>query len=376
MTRRRRGARDDAHLAIDARMIRHSGIGTYLRNLIPRIAAGRPSWRLTLLGSTEVITSAIGPLPPNVSTRACRSAIYTIREQLEIPAAIPRDADVFWAPHYNAPLLSRLPLVVTIHDVAHLQKTFVPGALKHAYAKTMLTRVTGRAEQIICDSEFTRSEIARLLPPTRATPRVIHIGVGEEWSMSPPPERVHDRPYLLFVGNVKPNKNLAALLRAFAIVSGSIPHDLVVVGKHDGLIGADAEAPELARAAGLRVQFKGEVSDRELRGYVAHAEALVFPSLYEGFGLPPLEAMAAGCPCIASTAASIPEVCGDGALYFDPRDANQIADRIRAVCDDAALRADLIARGRARAAQFTWERTTAATLDVLGAALDGSRPEV
>jgi glycosyltransferase involved in cell wall biosynthesis len=359
------------HIAIDARMIRHSGIGTYLRNLIPRIAGARPTWRFTLLGDPTLIAKDLHATPARIAVVPCVSRIYTIAEQFELARKIPSDATIAWAPHYNAPVFTRKPLVVTIHDVGHLIPSIAPGMLRQTYARTLMTRATQRAAQVICDSTFTKSEIERRLPALKRPARVVHIGVAPEWREPAPPASPHRRPYLLFVGNVKPNKNLPALMRAFASIASRIEHDLVIVGRRDGLR-ADQAALELARHLGDRIHVTGEVSDDALRAYVSHASLFVFPSLYEGFGLPPLEAMAAGTPCLVSTAASIPEVCGDAAAYFDPTNETELAGRIRELLSDDQGRARLAQLGRARAATFTWERAAEETARAMEGALDAS----
>jgi glycosyltransferase involved in cell wall biosynthesis len=144
---------------------------------------------------------------------------------------------------------------------------------------------------------------------------------------------------------------------------------LVVIGEHDRQRTIDDEALRSAAHLGDRVKIQGIVDDATLKQYVACAAALVFPSLYEGFGLPPLEAMAAGCPCIVSTAASLPEVCGDAVLYCDPRDPGSIAQQIMRLVREPALSAQLREAGRARAAEFTWERAALNTADALERAL-------
>jgi glycosyltransferase involved in cell wall biosynthesis len=154
-------------------------------------------------------------------------------------------------------------------------------------------------------------------------------------------------------------------------VMESLPHDLVIVGRHEGMIGPDASVLERGRRSPDRVHFTGDVSDAELHDYVRGAAALVFPSRYEGFGLPPLEAMAAGCPCIVSSAASLPEVCGNAPLYFDPESAEQLAARLVELVSDESLRNALIVRGRAHAATYDWNRCAHSTIKSFDAALDG-----
>jgi glycosyltransferase involved in cell wall biosynthesis len=194
---------------------------------------------------------------------------------------------------------------------------------------------------------------------------VVHNGVDQEWFNLAPSPRPHPKPYLLYVGNVKPHKNLGRLLEAFGQLASQTPCDLLLIGKNEGFLTGDSTVQAAADRLAPRVQLLGAVSQELLKRYVAHAEALVLPSLYEGFGLPPLEAMACGRPTIVSRAASLPEVCGDAAMYFDPLDPASIAEAILRVLNEPELRETLRSRGLERARRFTWERSGRATLAVL-----------
>jgi glycosyltransferase involved in cell wall biosynthesis len=359
-----------ARVAIDVRILEHAGIGTYIRNLVPRVIAARPDWHFTLLASRPVPAEWRGP---NVSVVSCTSRIYTAREQLELPLKTRGQLDLFWSPHYNIPLLISAPLVVTVHDVCHLAlPELFDGVLKQWYARSLFAAVRKRADEIIFDSEFSRAEFTRFVgTPRRST--TIHLGVAESWSVAnggPPP---HAKPYVLFIGSARPHKNLATLLRAFALVAASIPHDLVIVGGLSNQRTADSSIHALIAQLGTRVRVLEDIDDAALVGVVAHTDALVMPSLYEGFGLPALEAMAAGCPCLVSSAASLPEVCGDAAVFFDPRDPADIARQLTRVLGDTAMRANLAAAGRARAAEFRWESTAERTVAVLDRTLGVGR---
>jgi glycosyltransferase involved in cell wall biosynthesis len=354
-------------------MLNHAGVGTYLRNLLPRVAARLDGWRFTVL----VPQSEADGLIPGAGVVRCASDIYTIAEQVELPRAIPRGADLLWSPHYNIPLWARVPVVATVHDVTHLARNDRGGPVglaQRLYARALLSRVRRQARAVMFVSEFSHGEFARYIGEPRRSV-VVHNGVDERWrsvTRAAAP-RMHDNPYLLFVGSVKPHKNIGGLLRAFAQLSARVPHDLLIVGGHSGMRTIDADALALARsdAHRERVHLVGSVGAEALRGYVAHADALVFPSLYEGFGLPPLEAMAAGCPCAVSNIPVVKEVCGEAAAYFDPTNASDMADTIELVLSDASVRATLVAAGRERAAQFTWDHSAELTARTLREAVQG-----
>ena len=357
-------------------MATDGGIGTYLQGVIPLMATSRPQWTFTLLGDRSEMRALGWEALENARLLDCHAPIFSMKEQIEVPLRCPRDADLFWSPYYNIPLfLSGRPLVVTIHDVCHIAlPELMGGPARRAYAKWLLGEAHRRARRVLFDSEFTRREAGRLLGNHATKTTVVHLAVDDDWSRARDefPRPPIPQPYFVYVGNLKRHKNIPLLLRAFARIRDRIPHRLVLIGRRHGLRADPAIPVELSRL-GDRVIVAGEVTRASVRQYVAHAEALVTTSLYEGFGLPPLEAMAAGCPCIVSSAGSLPEVCGDAALYCDPHDESSVADRLLEVAQDSALRAGLIARGRARAAQFNWNRSVAATVEALEGALGERR---
>jgi glycosyltransferase involved in cell wall biosynthesis len=362
-------------VAMDARMIRSSGIGTYIRGLLPGLVRARPDWQFTALGSRRDFDDLGWGTLANLRMVEMTSPIYTVRQQFEL-ARRSGVNDLFWSPHYDAALMASGQLVVTIHDMFHLAEPHARGAralARRAYARAMYEAVRRRAAGIMYDSHFTFSEMERLVGRPRGRAIVVPVGIDAGWAQAEQLEAPHPRRYLLFVGNVKPHKNLRVLIDALSLIGADLPHDLVVIGRREGMLTVDADIAAHAASLGSRVHFVGEVPTDLLRAYVRHADTLVFPSLYEGFGLPPLEAMMAGCPCIVSRAASLPEVCGDAPLYFDPRDAGELAGQIRRVVTDAALAESLRTRGRARAAEYGWDRSVNAALGLFEEVLSNRR---
>jgi glycosyltransferase involved in cell wall biosynthesis len=349
----------EARVGIDVRMVGSPGVGTYLRHLVPLIVAARPTWRFTLFGETQTIGQLGWLEHDNVAARELAAPIYSVSEQIALLRAGNRGFDAFWSPHYNVPIVAPAPLLVTVHDVIHLARPeFTRQFAKHAYARMMFERVRRRAAAIVTVSEFTKQEFLRLVGESRAPMTVARNGVDRTWFVKRPVEPAwQGRPYLLSVGSMKPHKNLPALINAFASIRHLVPHELLLVGRWKDMRTLDSRVPAVAAEVGDRVRHLGEVSEPELRALVAGAAVFVHPSLYEGFGLPPLEAMAAGVPCIVARAASMPEVCGDAAVYCDPRDPGDIARRLYEVLTDDALRADLSQRGPQRAKDFDWRRS-------------------
>jgi glycosyltransferase involved in cell wall biosynthesis len=262
-------------------------------------------------------------------------------------------------------------MVLTIHDIAPIALPQILGnALKRGYARLLIQRAVQQATAILCVSNFTLAELTRLgVPAEKLT--VTHPGLDSAWPLSAPPHREPDgAPYLLFVGNIKPNKNLGLLLRAFASIQHRVPFRLVLAGRIKGLGTADSAVLQQAASLGDRARFTGEIDDATLQSLYAGAAALVLPSLYEGFGLPLLEAMQLGCPVLASSAASLPEVGGDAALYFDPHSVSDLAACLLQVSDSAAMDS-LRARGRLRVTHFSFARCAQQTAAVINRLLEG-----
>lgn len=353
-------------ITIDARWLDTSGMGTYLRNILPGVVAAFPEKEFCLLGDKTALSTLDVANRSNVRLVVAKASMYSLAEQLELARKIPKETRLFWATHYNIPLLYRGKMLVTVYDLFHLAMPDLVGGLhKRLYAKIMFGALRRRAAAVITISRFSKNELIRFTGESAQPIYPIHLGVADAWFHIPPSARSYPNKYILYVGNVKPHKNLSALVKAFGSICDKIPHDLVIVGKKEGFITGDEVVAKEAERLGGRVQFTGYVGDEKLRQYFAHAEALVFPSLYEGFGLPPLEAMAAGCPVLVSTAASLPEICGDAAVYCDPYRPEDIASKLLGLLMDGELREELRRKGYERARTFTWDRCVSQTCDVI-----------
>ncbi|MGD0124548.1 MAG: glycosyltransferase family 1 protein [Terriglobia bacterium] len=349
-------------IAIDARMLEHSGIGTYLRNLLAQLAALENEYVFEVICQRREVLDGLAPA--RFRFVPASSPIYSLSEQWEI-ARLARHAQLLHSPHYNAPLPYRGKLVVTIHDLIHLtDSTFRRTLAARFYARPMFHLVARRADCIIANSEFTKQQIVEHLAVSPSKVSVAYLGVSEHF-------RPHDRneaflraasllgvsrPYILFVGNLKPHKNLKTLLRAFAQICAHSDFDLQLVILGDdrkwkpGLVG---ESTSLGLAE--RVIFASHVPYQDLPWVYAAAETLVMPSLIEGFGLPVLEAMACGTPVVCSRAASLPEVAGDAAEYCEPASVDDLAMAIERVLRSSQFQATLRSKGLERAKLFSWE---------------------
>ena len=334
-------------------MLCASGIGKVIENIVSRMIDNKPEWHFVLLGKMADFAKFPFTKKANVELIPCNASIYSIREQFEVPWKLPKDLDVLWCPHYNVPVFYRGRMVVTIHDLAHLALPEInKGFLKQAYAKIMFRAATKKADQIACVSKFTISELKKYVPSVDEKKiHLVYNGVDEKWFSIKKGKPVHDKPYFIFVGNVKPHKNLRRLIEAYKLASPHIKQDLILVGKKEGFINGEDSISELLKGFEERIIFTGYISDEDLMQYVAQADAMVFPSLYEGFGLPPLEAMAAKIQVLASKAASIPEVCGDSVEYFNPYDVNDISKRME---NFSVYRVEAAVN---HAAAFSWDRS-------------------
>jgi glycosyltransferase involved in cell wall biosynthesis len=351
-------------IAIDARKLRDYGIGTYIRNLLRHLARIDDRTEYVVLCRDEDRTFA-EELGENFRAVAERSGAYSVREQIAVPLDLRREkADLFHAPHYVLPPLTPCRSVVTIHDCIHLRfPQYLPNRLGYAYARGALWVAAHRSARVLTVSEASKRDILRYFRVPESKITVIPNAIDERFSEQPPADevmRVRERyqlndPFILYAGNIRPHKNLERLIEAFhTIRRGDLAHvKLLIIGD------------EISKYAALRrtvhryklhkhVRFFGFVPDATLAILYRLARVFVFPSLYEGFGLPPLEAMASGTPVITSNVSSLPEVVGDAAMLIDPYEPDAIAGAMRRVLSDDRLRDDMRERGLARARAFSW----------------------
>jgi glycosyltransferase involved in cell wall biosynthesis len=296
-------------------------------------------------------------------------------EQTLLPATVRRDRiDVLHSPGNTAPLVLGCPSVTTLHDVGyhfHPEDWSKAGLLAN---RVLIPPMTRRAASVIAISKSCKREILDVIGVEDARVRVIYHGVDGNVAEANDAAQTAIRarlglegPFLLAVSGTHPHKNLDGLLRIYNRLAErrAKPAPLVIVGVR----GTHQERIEgLARGSKGRVILTGWISDQELGALYHSAHLLLFLSLYEGFGFPPLEAMSVGLPVVSSNMTSLPEVVGDGGLLVDPRAEEAVVEAIERAWADDALRADLRQKGRAQAARFTWAETARQTLDVLRAA--------
>jgi glycosyltransferase involved in cell wall biosynthesis len=361
-------------VAIDARKLHDFGIGTYIRNLLRQLARIDRETEYVLLSRAAdlELTSQLGP---NFRSVLEPSPNYSLREQVHVPWVLRRERpDVFHAPHYVLPPAVTCRSVVTIHDCIHLMfPQYLPNKAAYAYARASMWAAVKRSDRILTVSEASKRDILHFFNVAPEKIVVVYNAIDDHFWLTPPDEDVArvreryqlDHQFVLYVGNIKPHKNLVRLIEAFAELrrTGFEELKLLIIGDEI------SKLPSLRRAVHghklhKHVRFLGYVSDDTLRVLYRLASLFVFPSLYEGFGLPLLEAMASGTPVVTSNQSSLPEVAGDAAVQVDPYDVQSIVDGMRRVLSDADVAADLRRRGRERARAFSWARSVDRTRTV------------
>ncbi len=364
-------------LALDARKLTDYGIGTYLTHLVEGLGA-RQDVDLVLLVRVGHAERARG-LAPSARIVEVAAGGYSVAEHVQVPAALLRErADLVHIPHYVVPVLLHRPVVVTIHDVIQLfyppRRRFQMGIW---YLRTMMRLALGRARRVITVSRASRGDLIQLFGADPERVHVVPNGVDPRLGERPPREALdalRERydirpPVFLAVSNDKPHKNLDVLLRAFhlAVTRHRVPGQLVVVGGR----GPDSPLARRAERLGLahRTRFVGRIPRRDLVGLYHLASVLVHVALYEGFGLPVLEAMCAGLPVITSNVGALRELGEGVARLVDPLSAEEVAEAMQRVLVDDPLRRLMVEAGRRRAESMTWGATVEATMNVYRQAL-------
>ncbi|HVE68569.1 MAG TPA: glycosyltransferase family 1 protein [Solirubrobacteraceae bacterium] len=369
-----------SHIGVNAVFLRPpmAGIETYVRRLMPELAALRPRTRLSLfLGAEGARALAAEPWAEEVQLVThpllgvrLLSALSEVALLGRLASA--RGVDALNSVALTGPWWGRFAHVVTVGDMTwHLERASVSRSTGLVW-RALVPRTARRADRVLTYSEAARRDIVSIIGVPQDRVDVVPLGPGSAEAAGAPDEPVvRERydlgtgPVVLTVSGKRPSKNLARLVEAMARVHAERPDAVLVMP------GAptphEQELRELADRLGVseRVRFPAFVPDADLEGLYRVARCFVFPSLYEGFGLPVLEAMRRGVPVACSPASSIPEVAGDAALYFDPLDPAQIADAIRRLLEDDALASRLTAAGRERQRAFSWRRTAEGTLECI-----------
>ncbi len=370
----------NAHLLAHTRSFRRAGISHYVEQVLVQLGQIDRRNRYSVY-TTRGLDQAALRLPPNF--RVIPSRLPTINprvripwEQLLAPLLLRRSgADLFHGVHSVVPLASSLPSVVTVHDLAFIRFTQTFRGYNRAYLDFATRLSVRRAARILVVSEHTRREVIGLLgvPPERivVTPNAVreHFRVPDPAALAAfRAQKGLPAQFVLYVGTLEPRKNLTTLLEAYAEVVRHHDVPLLVGGGKGWLYEAVFQRLEQL-GLGEKVHFIGYIDEDELPLWYAAASVFVFPSLYEGFGMPPLEAMACGTPVITSNSSSLPEVVGEAGITVAPTDAAGFAEAIARVLRDADLRQALREQGLVQARSFSWRVTAERTLAAYEAAV-------
>lgn len=370
-----------ALIGFDARKSKDFGIGSYIRELIGAIARRPESEEYRFRVYTRrADRDAFAGLPARFEIVEEEARGYSVAELTRYAWRIFRDRlDLFHATHYVLPPLPHVRAVVTIHDIIHLlYPQFLPSRAAHVYARVMIRRALKRADRIITVSYNSKRDLVDYFGVHPSGIEVIYNGVSSRFRSDVPQGereaaaakyRVRP-PYLLFLGGEKPHKNVRNVVRAFAEARRDrvLTQSLVLAGplaKNPARLRALIAALDLAGS----VFQPGIVEEADLPALYAGSDLFLYPTLYEGFGLPVIEAMACGTPVLTSSTSALQEIAGGYAYMVDPMDVDAIARGIASLSTDAKLRADFVELGKKRALEFSWDRAAEKTLAVYASVL-------
>jgi glycosyltransferase involved in cell wall biosynthesis len=375
-------------IAIDIRKINEFGVGTYIWNLVRNLSAIDCQNEYLLVGSHRNFHE-LGPLPDNFKQMYQAEDESHWRHHVTIPFALKRqNVDVVHVPHHEAPFFNPSKLVVTMHDCVHLLFPHEDSSKFRNYRHYLQTkRVVETAKHVLAVSRSTKEDLINIFELPESKISVVHNALDERFAFShTTEERKHvleryqlKEPFVLYSGKIRPHKNLHRLIEAFAVLKSELMEDekyktlkLIIIGdelsKHQYL-----RLTVIRSGAQQDVRFFGFVPYPILRVFYQSAALFAFPSLYEGFGLPPLEAMANRTPVVASNTSSLPEVLGDAGILVNPENVFDIARGMKLILSDDVLRQKLVQKGIEQVAKFSWKLAAQNVLNTYDLVASGRR---
>jgi glycosyltransferase involved in cell wall biosynthesis len=359
-----------SRVGLDLRMWEHPGIGRYLRELFFAMLRKKPeaSYRLLLPQNNR---QSFQNLKADIEFQNAFSSIYGLAEQWEL-LTFSKKTSLLHVPHFNIPVMGKAKLVVTVHDLVYLKDTRYSGSrLGRAYVNFLFKKMEKKADAILAVSEYTKTDLLEHFPKLKGRVFVTHEAASHSFQPVNDPVALEcakkkyslNHPFVLFVGSLKAHKNVPALIEAMFLLrkEKGIKHELVLVGRQNT---KESALQALIKKNSSFVKVLGSLMDEELVLIYNLAEAFVLPSLWEGFGLPVVEAMACGTPVLASDRASLPEVAGEAGLLFDPERVDDLKELLYNVLQSSELRQKMRVNGLLQAKKFSWDKTAAETLDV------------
>ncbi len=368
-------------VAIDIRRMTEFGVGTYIRNVVRTLARLDLESRYYLIGSPEKVAE-FGTLPPNFETIHLAGRDDTLRGSIEFRAIVKRlGCDVAHIPHlFWIPRALSCPYVLTVHDLLeHMYGSRNASSARRNLHYYLTRRVLQNAARVIAVSQFTRNEIEKLLAIADDRIEVVYNAIDERFlsghATAADRELIAQRylvnyPFILYAGAIRPHKNVVRIIEAFSALKSELQKEGQFPDLKLIVIGDDLSSHPRLRRTVVRgcvqndVRFLGFVPIEVLRIFYDVAKIFVFPSLYEGFGLPPLEAMAHGTPVVTSNTSSLPEVAGNAALLVNPENVFEIRRGLQRVLLDAALRERMKQRGYEQAQKFSWTTSVSRILEI------------
>ncbi|HME98863.1 MAG TPA: glycosyltransferase family 1 protein [Terriglobia bacterium] len=368
-------------IAIDIRKINEFGVGTYIWNLVRNLAGIDPQNEYLLIGSHRNFHE-LGPLPPNFRQLYQPEEETLWKHHITIPFALRRqNVDIVHVPHHEAPFFNPSKLVVTMHDCVHLLFPHEDSSKFQNYRSYLQTkRVVESAKHVLAVSKSTKEDLIHIFELPESKISVVHNALDERFAFAyNPEERKHvleryqlKDPFVLYSGKIRPHKNLHRLIEAFAVLKSELIDDDKYKNLKLIIIGDELSKHQYLRLTVIRsgaqqdVRFFGFVPYPILRVFYQSAALFAFPSLYEGFGLPPLEAMANRTPVIASNTSSLPEVLDDAAVLVNPENVFDIARGMKLILYDEVLRQKLIQKGIEQVSKFSWKLAAQKVLQIYG----------
>ena len=378
-------------VAIDIRRMTEFGVGTYIRNVVRTLGRLDRENEYLLIG-TPAKVDEIGALPPNFHPIPLLAPERTLRGYREFRSALKRmNCDLVHIPNlFSVPRVLPCPYVMTVHDMLeHMTRAHAQSALWRSIHFQMTKRVLAGAARIFAVSNFTRNEIEKLFEIPSERVEVVYNAIDERFLRGHATEADRDLiarryqvtyPFLLYAGRISPHKNVVRMIEAFSALKTELERDQAYPDLKLIIIGDDLSGnPDLRRTvvrSGVQndVRFLGFIPIEVLRIFYDEAKVFVFPSLYEGFGLPPLEAMAHGTPVVTSNVSSLPEVVGNAAVLVNPENVFEIMRALHRVLTDQSLRVRMKERGYQQAAKFSWNTSVRRILEAYGQIVHAAEP--
>jgi glycosyltransferase involved in cell wall biosynthesis len=368
-------------VAIDIRRMTEFGIGTYIRNVVRALARLDHDSTYFLIGAPAKVAEC-GPLPPNFQTIELSGGDDTLKGNLAFRAIVRRlECDLVHVPHlFWIPRGLSCPYVLTVHDLLeHMYGSRQKSNLRRNVHFYLTRRALRKAARVIAVSQFTKNEIEKLLSIPEKRIEVVYNAIDERFlhghASTADRELIAQRylvnyPFILYAGAIRPHKNVVRIIEAFSSLKSELLKEQLFPDLKLIIIGDDLSSHPRLRRTVVRscvqndVRFLGFVPIEVLRIFYDVAKVFVFPSLYEGFGLPPLEAMAHGTPVVTSNTSSLPEVAGNAALLVNPENVFEIRRGLQRVLLDTVLRAQMKQRGYEQSQRFSWTSSVSRILEI------------